>query len=152
MSETVNVVHDYLRRIDKEMTCDKKKKKQFLQRLQNDMEDFADNATAPLTENDLEKHFGTPQSIAENFLSTEPYSEMKRTFKHQKAVRVFVIIAVTLALVCIFGYILFDNWREQELSDGYIVTQTYEYDTVQGTPPPEPEGAKVYSNETEGIS
>ena len=33
MSETVNVVHDYLRRIDKEMACDKKKKKQFLQRL-----------------------------------------------------------------------------------------------------------------------
>ena len=68
MSETVNVVHDYLRRIDKEMTCDKKKKKQFLQRLQNDMEDFADSATTTLTENDLEKHFGTPQSIAENFL------------------------------------------------------------------------------------
>ena len=62
MSETVYVVHDYLRRIDKEMTCDKKKKKQFLQRLQNDMEDFADSATTTLTENDLEKHFGTPQS------------------------------------------------------------------------------------------
>ena len=69
MSETVNVVHDYLRRIDKEMTCDKKKKKQFLQRLQNDMEDFADSTTTTLTENDLEKHFGTPQSIAENFLT-----------------------------------------------------------------------------------
>ena len=69
MSETVYVVHDYLRRIDKEMTCDKKKKKQFLQRLQNDMEDFADSATTTLTENDLEKHFGTPQSIAENFLT-----------------------------------------------------------------------------------
>lgn len=89
MGETVNVVHDYLRRIDKEMTCDKKKKKQFLQRLQNDMEDFADSATTTLTENDLEKHFGTPQSIAENFLSTEPYNEVKRTFKHRKAVRVF---------------------------------------------------------------
>ena len=91
MSETVYVVHDYLRRIDKEMTCDKKKKKQFLQRLQNDMEDFADSATTTLTENDLEKHFGTPQSIAENFLSTEPYNEVKRTFKHRKAVRVFVL-------------------------------------------------------------
>lgn len=98
MSETVNVVHDYLRRIDKEMTCDKKKKKQFLQRLQNDMEDFADSATTTLTENDLEKHFGTPQSIAENFLSTEPYNEVKRTFKHRKAVRVFVIATVVFAL------------------------------------------------------
>lgn len=29
MGETVNVVHDYLRRIDKEMTCDKKKKSSF---------------------------------------------------------------------------------------------------------------------------
>lgn len=56
MSETVYVVHDYLRRIDKEMTCDKKKKKQFLQRLQNDMEDFADSATTTLTENDLGQH------------------------------------------------------------------------------------------------
>lgn len=27
MSETVNVVHDYLHRIDKEMTCDKKEEK-----------------------------------------------------------------------------------------------------------------------------
>ena len=49
MSETVYVVHDYLRRIDKEMTCDKKKKKQFLQRLQNDMEAFSDSATTTLT-------------------------------------------------------------------------------------------------------
>lgn len=109
MSETVNVVHDYLRRIDKEMTCDKKKKKQFLQRLQNDMEDFADSATTTLTENNLEKHFGTPQSIAENFLSTEPYNEVKRTFKHRKAVRVFVIATVVFALVCVLGYILFDK-------------------------------------------
>lgn len=114
MSETVNVVHDYLRRIDKEMTCDKKKKKQFLQRLQNDMEDFADSATTTLTENDLEKHFGTPQSIAENFLSTEPYNEVKRTFKHRKAVRVFVIATVVFALACVLGYILFDNWRERQ--------------------------------------
>ena len=129
MSETVYVVHDYLRRIDKEMTCDKKKKKQFLQRLQNDMEDFADSATTTLTENDLEKHFGTPQSIAENFLSTEPYNEVKRTFKHRKA-------------VCVLGYILFDNWRERQFEDGYIVTRLYE--EVEGTPPPEPEGTRAY--------
>lgn len=142
MSETVYVVHDYLRRIDKEMTCDKKKKKQFLQRLQNDMEDFADSATTTLTENDLEKHFGTPQSIAENFLSTEPYNEVKRTFKHRKAVRVFVIATVVFALVCVLGYILFDNWRERQFEDGYIVTRLYE--EVEGTPPPEPEGTRVY--------
>ena len=50
MSETVYVVHDYLRRIDKEMTCDEKEaKSSFLQRLQNDMEDFADSATTTLT-------------------------------------------------------------------------------------------------------
>lgn len=67
MSETVNVVHDYLRQIDKEMTCDKKKKKQFLQRLQNDMEDFADSATTTLTENDLEKHFGTTTKHSRKF-------------------------------------------------------------------------------------
>lgn len=84
MSETVNVVHDYLHRIDKEMTCDKKKKKQFLQRLQNDMEDFADSTTTTLTENDLEKHFGTPQSIAENFLSTEPYNEVNEHLSTEK--------------------------------------------------------------------
>ena len=125
MSETVYVVHDYLRRIDKEMTCDKKKKKQFLQRLQNDMEDFADSATTTLTENDLEKHFGTPQ-----------------TFKHRKAVRVFVIATVVFALVCVLGYILFDNWRERQFEDGYIVTRLYE--EVEGTPPPEPEGTRVY--------
>lgn len=142
MSETVYVVHDYLRRIDKEMTCDKKKKKQFLQRLQNDMEDFADSATTTLTENDLEKHFGTPQSIAENFLSTEPYNEVKRTFKHRKAVRVFVIATVVFVLVCVLGYILFDNWRERQFEDGYIVTRLYE--EVEGTPPPEPEGTRVY--------
>ena len=142
MSETVNVVHDYLRRIDKEMTCDKKKKKQFLQRLQNDMEDFADSATTTLTENDLEKHFGIPQSIAENFLSTEPYNEVKRTFKHRKAVRVFVIATVVFALACVLGYILFDNWRERQFEDGHIVTRLYE--EVEGTPPPEPEGTRVY--------
>ena len=89
---------------------------------------------------DLEKHFGTPQSIAENFLSTEPYNEVKRTFKHRKAVRVFVIATVVFALVCVLGYILFDNWRERQFEDGHIITRLYE----EGTPPPEPEGTRVY--------
>ena len=123
MSETVNVVHDYLRRIDKEMTCD-------------NACDLSYRKCRARTVSIFKK------SIAENFLSTEPYNEVKRTFKHRKAVRVFVIATVVFALVCVLGYILFDNWRERQFEDGHIVTRLYE--EVEGTPPPEPEGTRVY--------
>ena len=78
----------------------------------------------------------------EVYLRAEPYNEVKRTFKHRKAVRVFVIATVVFALVCVLGYILFDNWRERQFEDGHIVTRLYE--EVEGTPPPEPEGTRVY--------
>lgn len=78
----------------------------------------------------------------EVYLRAEPYNEVKRTFKHRKAVRVFVIATVVFALACVLGYILFDNWRERQFEDGHIVTRLYE--EVEGTPPPEPEGTRVY--------
>lgn len=137
MSEPVDVIHDYLRQIDKEMTCSKKKKKQFLKRLQNDMEEFAEEEETALTESELEEHFGTPQSIAESFLETEPYSEVKRTFDHKKAMRVFVIVICVVMFVVLIGYLVYDRQKKAEFENGYVVTTLYE--EVEGTPSPSPE-------------
>ena len=150
MSEPVDVIHDYLRQIDKEMTCSKKKKKQFLKRLQNDMEEFAEEEETTLTKSELEEHFGTPQSIAESFLETEPYSEVKRTFDHKKAMRVFVIAICVVIFVVLIGYLVYDRQKKAEFENGYVVTTLYE--EVEGTPSPTPKGTIVYNDETEGVS
>ncbi len=138
----MDVIHDYLRQIDKEMTCSKKKKKQFWKRLQNDMEEFAEEEETTLTESELEEHFGTPQSIAESFLETEPYSEVKRTFDHKKAMRVFVIAICVVIFVVLIGYLAYDRQKKANFENGYVVTTLYEED--EGTPSPSPEGTRVY--------
>lgn len=138
-------ISQYLHEVEKEMTCSPKRKKELLQRLRTDIEEFADNCSEDLDKQAIADHFGAPKDIAENFLATENYVEVKKAWKTKRIAIIAIIAIIATCVIIVAGvaaYIAYDHWLQQQFYDGYIVERSYE--TVDGTPPPPPPGARVY--------
>ena len=135
-------ISQYLHEVEKEMTCSPKRKKELLQRLRTDIEEFADNCGEDLDKQAIADHFGAPKDIAENFLATENYVEVKKAWKTKRIAIIAIIATCVIIVAGVVAYIAYDHWLQQQFYDGYIVERSYE--TVDGTPPPPPPGARVY--------
>lgn len=135
-------ISQYLHEVEKEMTCSPKRKKELLQRLRTDIEEFADNCGEDLDKQAIADHFGAPKDIAENFLATENYVEVKKARKTKRIAIIAIIATCVIIVAGVAAYIAYDHWLQQQFYDGYIVERSYE--TVDGTPPPPPPGARVY--------
>ena len=135
-------ISQYLHEVEKEMTCSPKRKKELLQRLRTDIEEFVDNCGEDLDKQAIADHFGAPKDIAENFLATENYVEVKKAWKTKRIAIIAIIITCVIIIAGVVTYIAYDHWLQEQFYDGYIVERSYE--TVDGTPPPPPPGAKVY--------
>lgn len=135
-------ISQYLHEVEKEMTCSPKRKKELLQRLRTDIEEFADNCGEDLDKQAIVDHFGAPKDIAESFLATENYAEVKKAWKTKRIAIIAIIITCVIIFAGVVTYIAYDHWLQEQFYDGYIVERSYE--TVDGTPPPPPPGAKVY--------
>ena len=135
-------ISQYLHEVEKEMTCSPKRKKELLQRLRTDIEEFADNCGEDLDKQAIADHFGAPKDIAENFLATTDYADMKKAVSIKKTIVICTVVACLIALISFVIYIIYDYWARENFANGYVIEVTYE--TVDGTPPPEPEGTRVY--------
>lgn len=135
-------ISQYLHEVEKEMTCSPKRKKELLQRLRTDIEEFADNRGEDLDKQAIADHFGAPKDIAENFLATTDYADMKKAVSIKKTIVICTVVACLIALFSFVIYIIYDYWARENFANGYVIEVTYE--TVDGTPPPEPEGTRIY--------
>jgi hypothetical protein len=135
-------ISQYLHEVEKEMTCSPKRKKELLQRLRTDIEEFADNCGEDLDKQAIADHFGAPKDIAENFLATTDYADMKKAVSIKKTIVICTVVACLIALISFVIYIIYDYWARENFANGYVIEVTYE--TVDGTPPPEPEGTRIY--------
>ena len=135
-------ISQYLHEVEKEMTCSPKRKKELLQRLRTDIEEFADNCGEDLDKQAIADHFGAPNDIAENFLATTDYADMKKAVSSKKTIVICTVVACLIALISFVIYIIYDYWARENFANGYVIEVTYE--TVDGTPPPEPEGTRIY--------
>lgn len=135
-------ISQYLHEVEKEMTCSPKRKKELLQRLRTDIEEFADNCGEDLDKQAIADHFGAPKDIAENFLATTDYADMKKAVSIKKTIVICTVVACLIALISFIIYIIYDYWARENFANGYVIEVTYE--TVDGTPPPEPEGTRIY--------
>lgn len=135
-------ISQYLHEVEKEMTCSPKRKKELLQRLRTDIEEFADNCGEDLDKQAIADHFGAPKDIAENFLATTDYADMKKAVSIKKTIVICTVVACLIALISFVIYIIYDYWARENFANGYVIEITYE--TVDGTPPPEPEGTRIY--------
>ena len=135
-------ISQYLHEVEKEMTCSPKRKKELLQRLRTDIEEFVDNCGEDLGKQAIADHFGAPKDIAENFLATTDYADMKKAVSIKKTIVICTVVACLIALISFVIYIIYDYWARENFANGYVIEVTYE--TVDGTPPPEPEGTRIY--------
>lgn len=135
-------ISQYLHEVEKEMTCSPKRKKELLQRLRTDIEEFADSRGEDLDKQAIADHFGAPKDIAENFLATTDYADMKKAVSIKKTIVICTVVACLIALISFVIYIIYDYWARENFANGYVIEVTYE--TVDGTPPPEPEGTRIY--------
>ena len=135
-------ISQYLHEVEKEMTCSPKRKKELLQRLRTDIEEFADNCGEDLDKQAIADHFGAPKDIAENFLATTDYADMKKAVSIKKTIVICTVVVCLIALISFVIYIIYDYWARENFANGYVIEVTYE--SVDGTPPPEPEGTRIY--------
>ena len=135
-------ISQYLHEVEKEMTCSPTRKKELLQRLRADIEEFADNGSEDLDKQAIVDHFGAPKDIAENFLATTDYADMKKAVSIKKTIVICTVVACLIALISFVIYIIYDYWARENFANGYVIEVTYE--SVDGTPPPEPEGTRIY--------
>lgn len=142
MDAVTPAISQYLHEVEKEMTCSPKRKKELLQRLRTDIEEFADNRGEDLDKQAIADHFGAPKDIAENFLATTDYADMKKAVSIKKTIVICTVVACLIALISFVIYIIYDYWARENFANGYVIEVTYE--TVDGTPPPEPEGTRIY--------
>lgn len=131
----------YLEAVSKKLVCPRRIRKKFLSQLSADVVELAEALKSEPTTADLEARLGTPEEVAVNYLHAAVFSEVRERLSSKRIVVTCVIIACIIALIGVFGYILFDNWRDEIILNGRVETVTYE---VDGTPPPEPENAHVY--------
>ena len=113
----------YINKIKKLLFCSSKDRKKFLHDFNENIDDFLkDNPEASIDE--LQKAMGTPQEIAEEFLSNIDTKELR---KRTSIVRVLIIIGAVALLI--FATTLFCLWLDAHESrvGNYGEITTYQY-------------------------
>ncbi|MBE6786130.1 MAG: hypothetical protein E7538_07870 [Ruminococcaceae bacterium] len=93
------LLNEYISSVSSLIICPSKQKKAFLAELSSDVEGFlAENKNA--TKEDVEKIFGTPESIATSFISNADSVKIKRKL----SIKNIIILAVILALLIYLAF------------------------------------------------
>lgn len=89
----------YINEIQKLLVCDPKERRIFVRDFNSDIDDFiSDNPEASIDE--LEKAMGTPQEIADGFMSNASPKDIK---KRTSIARIVLLVSViTMGLIVIF--------------------------------------------------
>ncbi|MBQ3137700.1 MAG: hypothetical protein IJB74_09505 [Clostridia bacterium] len=85
---------NYYSQIGRLILCGRKQKKDFLCQLKENVEEFVSD-TPEATMEDIEKAFGTPESIGGSFIENTDSIKIKKQIRLKK----FLVIAVVIALI-----------------------------------------------------
>ena len=132
----------YLEAVNKKLVCPRRIRKKFLSQLSADVTELAETCKSEPTTADLEARFGTPEEVAVGFLYQMSASGLSHWASQKRVAIIIVAITCLLILLTIFMYTGYDRWKKEQFENGHVVVTNYE--TVNGTPPPEPEGTRVY--------
>lgn len=105
----------YFSDISKAIVCDRKKKKEFLGQLKNDVETYlAENGEATISQ--IEACFGSSESIAASFMENIGAERLKKSIDIRRA----VIIALAAALVIYALFVVISLVDVHQEAHGYI--------------------------------
>ncbi len=86
---------NYYSQIERLLFCDRKKKKEFLCQLKENVEDFLSDMPEATME-DIKKAFGTPESICGSFIENTDSVKIKKQIQLKKVLIISVIIALII--------------------------------------------------------
>ena len=109
------LINEYVSSVSSLIICPLKQKKAFLAELRSDVENFLVE-TENATKKDIEKFFGTPESIASSFISNTDSAKIKRKI----SIKNIFIIAVILALLIYLAFVVISLIDVHTEAHGYF--------------------------------
>lgn len=94
-------VKQYLKEVDKRISCPSSLKRNFLHQLRSELECLADGADTDLTL--LAEEFGPPEELAEEFLSELGSRAAARYLKTRRRLLTLVLAVAVMALTALLG-------------------------------------------------
>lgn len=109
------IISEYISSVSSAIICKPKQKKAFLNQLRSDVEAFVDeNGKAAV--NDIRNIFGSPESIAESFISNSDSGELKRKIAFKK----FIVVAIIAALLIYLAFVVISLIDVHSEAHGYF--------------------------------
>ena len=106
---------EYYKEIEKLLVCDRKKKSVFMSELKANVEDYIADAGETDIES-IKAEFGTPEVIAESFLSNVNALAIKKKLSVKKS----IIIALIVALAVYIGFVVISLIDVHTEAHGYM--------------------------------
>ncbi len=107
---------NYYSQINRLILCDRKQKKVFLCQLKGNVEEFISD-TPEATMEEIEKAFGTPESIGGSFIENTDSKKIKKQIQLKKV----LVIAVVIALVIYALFVVLSLIDVHTEAHGYFV-------------------------------
>lgn len=117
----------YYKEIENLLVCDRKHKSAFMSELKANIDEYVDT----VGETDIDKikaEFGTPEKIAESFLSNSDALTIKKKLNIRKS----VIIALAIALLIYLAFVIISLIDVHTESHGYIEEGIMMINTLTG--------------------
>ncbi len=89
----------YYSRVSKTVFCSRKQKKEFIQQLKENVEEYVAD-TPDATIEDIKNSFGTPETIAESFMVNTDSAKIKKQIQIKKMI--FIALIVALGIYALF--------------------------------------------------
>lgn len=106
---------EYYREIEKLLVCDRKQKTAFMAELQANIDEYIAGAGETDMES-IKAEFGTPEVIAESFLSNSNVLTIKKKLDIKKC----IIIAVVIALLIYLAFVIMSLIDVHTEAHGYM--------------------------------
>ena len=125
MKRNDRLLQKYFRQIGRLLPCAGKEKREIMQILKGNVEAFLEDIpTATIT--DVQKQFGTPQTIAASYLETEDRDVLLKKLRLRKTVKRIVLVLAAVVLIMWGSYIGWAAYEVWTSANGYIVDEISE--------------------------
>lgn len=111
-------VRNYIKKLKKHLILPQAKKRDFLDGITQELQDFA-AAHSECTYQTLESAFGSPETVAFQFIESSNLSGVMHRYKRDRLITLIGVVALLIIIICL------GVWIHAMLSDNIVrVTQT----------------------------
>lgn len=129
------VASQYLREVKKRIHCSNSQKTEFLCQLEDEIVYYCeDHDNVDIVT--LSNHFGTPEDVADDFLSELGINEVTTSNQIRKRLLYFVATIIILAIILFAAVEIHSYYIQQQFLDSYFIESiTYESESILDVTP-----------------